>query len=635
MPLISVNKLSKAFHNRTLLDEVSFTINKGDKVALIGNNGAGKTTLFRMIEGKLAPDEGSVIHHGTVTCGYLSQNMDDLDISTNPLKSEELARLEIEIANASALLVDTTSPDAANNLRNYEKLMLRYEALGGYTYESDMKAALSGLGLENIDWTRPISGFSGGEKMRICLSRLIVSRPDVLLLDEPTNHLDTDAMEWLEGFIRSYGGAVFLISHDRYFIDKTVTKIFELDGAKITTYRGNYTEYRAQKEQFLKDQRQLVANLEKELVRQQGVTQTMLSHRNISGYHAREKVVAKLSDKLDQEKSKIAGGPMHMSFKVIPEPKTGDPNKRLLAASHIGKVFPDGKELFRDVTFDIRASDKLFLVGPNGCGKTTMLNLLLGKIDDFSGDVLISGSAQCGLMGQFVPFDDETRTILDELVSRSDFTETEARNMLARFGFRDIDVYKEISVLSGGERSRLYLCCLLQEKPDILFLDEPTNHLDIESREVLEDALAEYNGAILAVSHDRYFIEKCQTGIVGFVDGHVASFRNYNDYRADVANSKATKEKKVNPHASAKESKKEQNARVANGNRAVERKEVAKRKERIRTLEKEIAELEIAQKEMEASFGADTTPETYEIYADNGTRLEALYEEYVAISGET
>ena len=216
-----------------------------------------------------------------------------------------------------------------------------------------MKAALAGLGLTDIDYTRDISSFSGGEKMRICLARLIVSRPDILLLDEPTNHLDTDALEWLEGFIRSYGGAVLLISHDRYFIDRTVTKVFELENSTITAYRGNYSEYKEQKAHFIEDQSRLVANLEKELVRQEGVTQTMLSHRNISGYHAREKVVEKLSDRLAQEKRKLAGGAMRMSFKLMPEERSGDPDKKLLEARHVGKTFPDGKVLFRDVTFEI------------------------------------------------------------------------------------------------------------------------------------------------------------------------------------------------------------------------------------------------------------------------------------------
>lgn len=643
MPLISVNKVSKSYHSRLLLDHVSFSIERGDKIALIGNNGTGKSTLFKMIRGDVKPDEGEILHHGTAIAGYLTQNMEELDIGGNILSSEELSNIEDKMREAEFKLATADAAESQALLRTYEQLTSRFESLGGYDYEPRMKAALAGLGLSDIDYTRPVSSFSGGEKMRICLARLIVSRPDILLLDEPTNHLDTDALEWLEGFIRSYGGAVLLISHDRYFIDRTVSKVFELENSTITAYRGNYSDYKEQKRHFLEDQARLVANLEKELVRQEGVTQTMLSHRNISGYHAREKVVGKLSDRLAQERSKLKSGAMHMSFKLMPEVRSGDPDKKLLEARHLGKTFPDGKVLFEDVNFEIKASDKMFLVGPNGCGKTTMLSLLLGKVGDFDGDVLISGSSRIGYMGQFVPFEDETKTILSELMDRSELSETAARSLLARFGFRDIDVYKQISVLSGGERSRLFLCCLLEEKPELLFLDEPTNHLDIESREVLEDALAEYNGAILAVSHDRYFIEKCQSRILGFFGSRVELLDKYEHYRKKYrAFSEEEDEKRAAIASEKRQAEKERREAEKAGsadtvsakpviNRAKERKEIAKRKERIRYLEKTIAELEDEQKTLEASFGKDTSPEDYEKYSKNSEQLEAMYAEYMEL----
>ncbi len=643
MPLISVNKVSKSYHSRLLLDRVSFSIERGDKIALIGSNGTGKSTLFKIIRGDVMPDEGEILHHGTAIAGYLTQNMEELDMGGNILISEEIREVEDKMREAECKLATADSAESQALLRTYEQLTSRYESLGGYDYEPRMKTALAGLGLADVDFTRDISSFSGGEKMRICLARLIVSRPDILLLDEPTNHLDTDALEWLEGFVRSYGGAVLLISHDRYFIDRTVTKVLELENGTITAYRGNYTDYKEQKRRFIEDQKRLVSNLEKELVRQEGVTQTMLSHRNISGYHAREKVVEKLSDRLAAEKSKLAGGPLQMSFKLMPEVRAGDPEKILLQTRNLGKTFPDGKVLFRDVNFEIKACDKMFLVGPNGCGKTTMLSLLLGKISEFDGDVLISGSSRIGYMGQFVPFEDETRTILDELMERSELGETAARNLLARFGFRDIDVYKQISVLSGGERSRLFLCCLLEEKPELLFLDEPTNHLDIESREVLEDALADYNGAILAVSHDRYFIEKCQSKILGFFGDHVELYDKYEfyrrKYRAFVAEeesrraavlSEQRREDKERRDAEKKKAS-EMSPKAPSVNRAKERKEIAKRKERIKFLEKTIAELEEEQKTLESSFGKDTSKEDYDRYAENSKTLEDMYAEYMEL----
>jgi len=638
MPLISIRQISKTYHSRKLLDRISFSVDAGDRLALIGSNGTGKTTLFRMIEGKVLPDEGSIIRHSHVIIGYLSQNMEEQDTGGNTLKSREIIDLEREMADIEIQLSGSAQKDVTPLLARYAQITAKYEALGGYGFEQRMLEVLNGLGLTAEDLTRPVSQLSGGERMRISLARLIVQKPDLLLLDEPTNHLDTQAMEWLEEYLQKYSGAVFLISHDRYFIDRVASDVIELENGQIKSYKGNYSAYLMQKEQFINDQRQVVAQLEKEIERQAGVTQTMLSHRKMSSYHAREKVVAKLSDRLVEEKARLAGGPMKMSFTFVPEKRDGAPDKILLETRRVGKTYPGCEPLFENVSFQLKASDKFVLVGPNGCGKTTLLSILLGRVSEFDGDVLISSSAECGYMGQFIPFEDEEREVIDELFSRSDLTETAARNMLARFGFRDIDVFKKLNVLSGGERSRLYLCCLLQESPDILFLDEPTNHLDIQSREILENALSEYTGAILAVSHDRYFIEKCSRGILGFADRRVLPYANYREFREAE---KAASASKTPPAASAKPDVKSTTHRDAADmlpqkgiNRAQERRETALRKERIRTLEKEIEDLENTQKEMESGFSKDTRPEEYAEYAAHTERLSAIYEEYIRLSEE-
>ena len=638
MPLISIRQISKTYHSRKLLDRISFTVDAGDRLALIGSNGAGKTTLFRMIEGKVLPDEGSIIRHSHVIIGYLSQNMEEQDTGGNTLKSREIIDLEREMADLEIHLSDSAQKDVTPLLTRYAQITAKYEALGGYGFEQRMLEVLNGLGLTAEDLTRPVSQLSGGERMRISLARLIVQKPDLLLLDEPTNHLDTQAMEWLEEYLQKYSGAVFLISHDRYFIDRVASDVIELENGQIKTYKGNYSAYLMQKEQFINDQRQVVAQLEKEIERQAGVTQTMLSHRKMSSYHAREKVVAKLSDRLAEEKALLAGGPMKMSFTFVPEKRDGAPDKVLLETRRVGKTYPGCEPLFENVSFQLKASDKFVLVGPNGCGKTTLLSILLGRVSEFDGDVLISSSAECGYMGQFIPFEDEEREVIDELFSRSDLTETGARNLLARFGFRDIDVFKKLNVLSGGERSRLYLCCLLQESPDILFLDEPTNHLDIQSREILENALSEYTGAILAVSHDRYFIEKCSRGILGFTDHRVLPYANYKEFReAEKASSssKATPAASVKPDVKSTTHRDAADSLPAKGiNRAQERRETALRKERIRNLEKEIEDLENTQKKMESEFSKDTRPEEYAEYAANTDRLSAIYEEYIRLSEE-
>jgi len=639
MPLLSVQQVSKTYHSRKLLDRVSFTVDAGDRMALIGSNGAGKTTLFRMIEGKVPPDEGCVIQHSHVIIGYLSQNLEEQEDSGNALKSREILGLEDEMKNLEQQLSDTSRQDMTALLARYAKITARYEACGGYDFEQRMREVLAGLGLTADDLMRPVTSLSGGERMRVSLARLIVQRPDLLLLDEPTNHLDTQAMEWLEEYLQKYSGAVLLISHDRYFIDRTASTVIELENGQIKSYKGNYTAYCRQKEQFISDQRQIVSQLEKEVERQAGVTQTMLSHRKMSAYHAREKVVSKLSDRLSEEKRKLTGGPMRMSFTFVPEKRDGDPDKVLLQTKNVSKAYPGSEPLFEDVSFQIKASDKLVLVGPNGCGKTTLLSILLGQVAEFEGDVLISSQSECGYMGQFIPFSDEERDVLDELFARTELTETQARNLLARFGFREIDVYKKIRVLSGGERSRLYLCCLLQESPDILFLDEPTNHLDIQSREILEGALAEYTGAILAVSHDRYFIDKCSKGVLGFVDGHVLVYDNFSQYRLAEKADLLRQQTKIDPTEKVKiqkESIPEGEAKHSSGrvNRVKERRDIALRKERLRTLEKEIEDLETIQKEMEASFSKDTKPEEYAQYALIADKLSIAYDEYIGLSEE-
>lgn len=632
MPLLSVDNISMSYGDRRLLDGVSFRINEGDKIAFIGCNGAGKSTLFKIIKGVEKADEGRVIRHGNTLVGFLSQNMEEQDLSDNTLKpralieaEERKTMLENDIALASS---DESALKAL--MDEYAKVTAEYEALGGYDYDHRIMDALSGLGLSGIDGRTDLSTLSGGEKMRVCLARLIVERPDILLLDEPTNHLDIDAVEWLEAFLASYGGAVFVISHDRYFIDRIANRVIELQDGRIREYKGNYEAYKIQKEEFLKTQEAVVANLEKELEHQLDVKQTMLSHRNISGYHQREKMVDKLTEILEREKSLLPGNRNSMSFTPVPADRSGAEDKILLKVKDVSKNFDDGPFIFEKISFELKANMKLFLCGPNGCGKTTLLTMLLGRQGGFDGTVFISSTATVGYMSQFVPFDDEELSCFDELIARSDLTNTAARSMLARFGFRGEDVFKQISVLSGGERSRLYLCCLLQENPDILFLDEPTNHLDIESREILEDALKEYNGAIVCVSHDRFFIEKCADKILGFADNTAQLYDRYKYYRRAVNNRQSPPAQEILKAETDKTSR-ETEAKIQSRNKASERRQSAQKRERKVFLEKEIERLENEQKELEASFTSGAGAAEYEKYAANSAKIEEMYEEYMTL----
>ncbi len=669
MALLSVDGVSKAFGERILLDNINFRINEGDKIAFIGNNGVGKSTFFKIIRGEYEPDSGKVMTHGSIV-GFLSQNMEEQDFNGHTLIPRRIVELEHEMKDLEARIAIKQSEiqfeassdnileemPSDNSLRmlldEYSKVVAKFEASGGYDYEFRIKEALAGLGLKGIDPDRDLSTLSGGEKMRVCLAQLIVERPDILMLDEPTNHLDVEAVEWLEGFLSSYGGAVFVITHDRHFIDQVANKVVELNNGQIREYRGNYSEYVRQKEEFMKSQFALVKNLEAELEHQLDVKQTMLSHRNISGYHEREKMVARVEEVLERERAKLGTNPLQMSFKLVPEIRSGAEDKILMQVNDVSKSFPSDRQgcgevfLFEKVSFDLKADEKIFLCGPNGCGKTTLLNMLLGRESGFDGTIMISSAATCGYMGQFVPFDDEESTLYDELISRSDLTITAARSLLARFGFRGDDVFKQIKVLSGGERSRLYLCCLLQEKPDILFLDEPTNHLDIESREVLEDALRDYNGAIVCVSHDRFFVDKCATKIMGFVPvkrtaggtfdtSNLLEYRSYKEYRRNLASisvgagseASVQAEGYKEPETQNKTSNRMTEGKIASQNKAQERKEQAKKRESIRELERLIEQTELRQEALQAMFGLDAGPAEYTEYAENDEKLAAYYDE--------
>ena len=631
MPLLTVQNISMSYGERRVLDDVSFRVNKGDRIAFIGDNGAGKSTLFKIIRGLITPEGGEILFHGKTIAGYLSQRIEEQDLSSASLKPSQLIELEARLSSLEKEIADLSSSDPDSSelktkMDEYSDVRNAYEAAGGYDYEYRLADALRGLGLgHTVDGDRTdFSSLSGGEKMRVCLARLIVDHPDILMLDEPTNHLDMEAVEWLEGFLSSYGGAVFVITHDRHFIDSVATRVIELDGGRITEYRGNYSEYVIQKEEFLKSQTAVIENLEAELSHQLDVKQTMLSHRNISGYHQREKMVDKLADILEREKSKLPAQYAKMSFTAVPLERSGRSDKILLEVSCVSKRFDDcDTDLFSDISFELKADEKMFLCGPNGCGKTTLLMMLAGKAYGTEGKVMIATGTSCGYMGQFVPFEDEDATCFDELVDRNEgIKTTEARSLLARFGFRGDDAYKQIRNLSGGERSRLYLCCLLSERPDILFLDEPTNHLDINSREILEDAIREYDGAVICVSHDRFFIDKCADDILGFANGSASEFEKYEYYRRSVRN--AVKPAEEQQAAVEKPVKKKNADRVAS----------AKRRQRLSDIEKETRSLEQEQKEIESRFGTDCGENDYKRYAEISEKLNQLYEEYFELGEE-
>ncbi len=622
MSLLTLQQVSKSYFGKTVLDRISFNLDDGERLALIGSNGAGKTTLLRLIAGLEKPDTGSITLAATTILGYLAQHFEDSQgAGDTALVSREIQQIEDKLRDLELQM----AAGGQKVMLEYSRLTAKFEAAGGYAFSHRIKETLAGLGLAGDILERPLEQLSGGERMRVALARLLLKSPNLLLLDEPTNHLDMAAMEWLEDYLTRFKGAVLLISHDRAFIDRTATSVAELSGGSIVIRPGNYTQFKAIEAAKSLTQEREAAKLSRELERQKQVTQTMLSHRKMSSYHAREKVVEKLSGKLSDIQARAKKQNLSLNFNFLPGQAGGDPDKVILQTRDLTAGYGE-TPLFSNVSMTIQNGMKVCLCGPNGCGKSTLLALLLGRIEAFDGQVRLAPNLIYGHMGQHVDFEDDSRTLLNEMLSRADLDEGQARSLLARYGFRDVDIQKKIGVLSGGERSRLYLAVLLLERPDILFLDEPTNHLDIYSREILEQSLQDFPGAILSVSHDRYFIERCCDLVLGFIRDSVLPFDNYSDYRK----AEATAQSEPDPEqAAGTEPKQARPDRKGRSNKAHERREVARRKEQHHDLELAIHALESEKAQLEQDFSADTSPEAYQHYADLLSELDRLYEDYL------
>lgn len=631
MSVVTIKDLSKSYFSEPVLRQVNLTIEEGERLALIGENGSGKTTLMRLIAGLEVPDTGTCQMASGVVFSYLSQQMEEFtDLSVPVLSAGTLDTISARIAEVTKLLAEAPDSEQADLLQEYQELTERFERAGGYTYLPRLAQALARLGISGELLERPISSLSGGERMRVLLARRLLENHDFLMLDEPTNHLDLDGLEWLEEYLLSYKGTLLFISHDRYFIDKIATKTAELSAGKLVLYKGGYTAYSEQKERQTEFTKLTLERLKEEKDRQAEVTQTMLSHRKMASYHAREKVVAKLEDQINEVRQKLPQNERRMNFRFIPRQDKRDVNRVLLSIEDASLSWDGEKPLFSEVNLELKATQKLVLAGPNGCGKSTLLAMIMGKIQNFSGELSLAADVRFGHLGQYAEFSDESKTLLQELQERTDLLEGDARNLLARYGFRENDVYKTIEVLSGGERSRLYLCCLLEEEPDILFLDEPTNHLDIHSREVLEDAITNFNGAVLAVSHDRYFIEKCDFTVYGIIGGHVRAYQSYASYRhfARLAAQQAEPEVQV----------RNQEAKAAPSddgklNLVKLRRERQKLERRSQELEAriELTEVALAAKEEELQ---GTDPGAYQEYADLEASLEKQYDDFFALGQE-
>ncbi len=628
--ILSCQNISKSFGEHVILDNASFHLEDREKAALIGNNGAGKTTLLRMIVQEIPCDQGQVVLARDKVLGYLAQHQNITGQQTIFQELLEVKRpvllLEEKIRALEAQMKHAAGKELDQLMDTYTKCTHEFEQQNGYAYRSEITGVLKGLGFTEEDFEQQVSTLSGGQKTRVALGKLLLSRPDILLLDEPTNHLDIDSIAWLETYLTNYPGAVFIVSHDRYFLDKVVTKVVEIEQGHLAVYKGNYSAYSLKKAAIRDAQYKAWLNQQQEIRHQEAVITKLRSfnrEKSIRRAESRAKMLEKMErlEKPVQEQEQI---------RLELEPRTVSGND-VLTVEDLGKSFP-GTPLFSHVSFEIKRGERVALIGNNGTGKTTLLKIINGLLGPDEGKFTLGSKVQIGYYDQEHHVLHMEKTIFQEISDTyPSLTETQIRNMLAAFLFTGDDVFKEISALSGGERGRVSLAKLMLSEANFLILDEPTNHLDIASKEILEEALNSYTGTVFYVSHDRYFINQTATRILDLVNNAVVNYIGDYDYylekKEELTQIYAPGKQEEKPAAAVSDTKlswqqkKEEQARQR------------KKENNLRKTEEQIASLEKRDKEIDQllsqpEIGSDLVKctELSQEKADILKELDSLYE---------
>ncbi len=548
MNVLNVSNLAKSYPNKEIFSGLSFNLEKGDKAGLVGLNGAGKSTLFNILTGRLRPDDGKIFIPQDVKVGYLEQILSldsDMTIYDYCLSVfEGLIKLESEIRDLEKKMSTETDPDKlAAIMDEYTRKSDTYHKENGYAIESELEGTLSAMGFAKDDFKKKISDLSGGQKARVELAGLLLEKPDLLLLDEPTNHLDIKAINFLETFIKNYKGTAIIISHDRYFLDATVNRMMVLENGRLSSYNGNYTTFMAQRKKDMEVRIHQYKSQQKEIERQEEIIDRLKNlggskrKRGISQSRSRQKLL----DKMERIDKPIELSDT-MSLKFTPRIQSG---MDVLKVEDLRMSF-DGEEIFKNISFDIYRNERAAIIGDNGVGKTTLFKIVLGELFQDGGKAKMGESVNVGYFDQEQKSLNIENTIFDEI--RETFpmlTNFEIRSYLAKFMFYDTDVFREISELSGGERARISLLKLMISDCNFILMDEPTNHLDIDSKEILEDAILDFEGTLLIISHDRYFLNKIASKILDMKSDRMDLYLgNYDYYQEKLREMSLTEEEK-------------------------------------------------------------------------------------------
>lgn len=538
MIILSCNSIYKSYVVDMILEDISFNIEDGDKIGLVGLNGSGKTTLLDVLVGETPMDRGDIYIRKDLNIGYLKQHakldsqntiFDECLLVFKPLMDMEarLRELEKGISHEGA---KGQSEKLDKLMNEYSHLLEKFDELNGYGYRSEIKGVLKGLGFKEDEFDKPVNVLSGGQKARLSLAKLLLEKPDLLLLDEPTNHLDIDAINWLESYLKEYKGAVLVISHDRYFLDNLVNRIFHLENRKLKVYNTNYSKFMERRKKELEVLKKTYENQQKEIKRQEEII------KRFSNYGDRRYIKQAQSRQKLLDRMKTVDKPMDSKrMKITFEPKVKS-GRDVLRVEGLGKSFDDFK-LLEDINFTIYRGEKVGLIGPNGIGKTTLFKMILGQIPHDEGEIILGHHVHIGYFDQEQTNLNLNNTVIDEIWDENPkLDHYQIRTILSRFMFIGDDIFKEIEELSGGERGRLALLKLMLSKANFLMMDEPTNHLDIYSKEVLEDALNDYEGTLLVISHDRYFLNRVADKILELTEEGIVEYLGNYDYYLEKKN---------------------------------------------------------------------------------------------------